>query len=141
MPLDYMLSVIRDPTADPKRRDKFAKAAAPYCTRPAGTVAQMGQIPSQMGQHNLPSARRPCLVPNGTNPKIVPLQRDATVHQRMKRYRQRQRGGRLFASIEFSPEETARLNRLGYLRDGELEDRDAIAAAVHILLSNISDEP
>jgi len=31
MPLDYMISVIRDPTASRERRDKMAIAAAPYC--------------------------------------------------------------------------------------------------------------
>jgi hypothetical protein len=31
MPLDYMISVIRDPTATQERRDKMAIAAAPYC--------------------------------------------------------------------------------------------------------------
>jgi hypothetical protein len=31
MPLDYMLSVIRDPTATQERRDRLAIAAAPYC--------------------------------------------------------------------------------------------------------------
>jgi hypothetical protein len=30
MPLDYMLSVMRDANADPKRRDAMAIAAAPY---------------------------------------------------------------------------------------------------------------
>jgi hypothetical protein len=30
LPLDYMLSVMRDPNADPKRRDGMATAAAPY---------------------------------------------------------------------------------------------------------------
>jgi hypothetical protein len=30
-PLDYMLSIVRDPDADPKRRDKMAIAAAQYC--------------------------------------------------------------------------------------------------------------
>ena len=30
MPIDYMLSVMRDPTADDKRRDAMAMAAAPY---------------------------------------------------------------------------------------------------------------
>jgi hypothetical protein len=29
-PLQYILSVMRDPTVDPKRRDEMAKAAAPY---------------------------------------------------------------------------------------------------------------
>ena len=31
MPLDYMLSIIRDETATQERRDKMAIAAAPYC--------------------------------------------------------------------------------------------------------------
>jgi hypothetical protein len=31
MPLDYMLCVMRDKLADVRRRDKMAKAAAPYC--------------------------------------------------------------------------------------------------------------
>jgi hypothetical protein len=30
LPLDYMLTVMRDPTADEKRRDAMAMAAAPY---------------------------------------------------------------------------------------------------------------
>ena len=29
-PLQYMLAVLRDETADPERRDEMAKAAAPY---------------------------------------------------------------------------------------------------------------
>ena len=31
VPLDYMLAVMRDPTADPARRDRMAIAAAPLC--------------------------------------------------------------------------------------------------------------
>ena len=30
-PLDFMLAVMRDPLADLRRRDRMAKAAAPYC--------------------------------------------------------------------------------------------------------------
>jgi hypothetical protein len=30
-PLEYMLSVIRDPKAETSRRDRLAMAAAPYC--------------------------------------------------------------------------------------------------------------
>ena len=41
MPLDYMLRVMRDRTAEWKRRDEMAKAAAPFCheklsPKPAG---------------------------------------------------------------------------------------------------------
>jgi hypothetical protein len=31
MPADYMLRIMRDPKADPGRRDVMARAAAPYC--------------------------------------------------------------------------------------------------------------
>lgn len=31
MPLDYLLSVVRDTNADPLRRDRLAIAVAPYC--------------------------------------------------------------------------------------------------------------
>jgi hypothetical protein len=31
VPLDYMLRVMRDPGADPVRRDRMAIAAAPFC--------------------------------------------------------------------------------------------------------------
>jgi hypothetical protein len=31
LPLDYMLRVMRDPTADPPRRDAMARSAAAYC--------------------------------------------------------------------------------------------------------------
>lgn len=30
-PLEYMLSIINDPGADPARRDRMAAAAAPFC--------------------------------------------------------------------------------------------------------------
>ena len=30
-PLEYMLAVVRNPRADPSRRDKMAIAAAPFC--------------------------------------------------------------------------------------------------------------
>jgi hypothetical protein len=39
LPLDYMLSVIRDPNASQSRRDKMAIRAAPYC-HPRLTEAQ-----------------------------------------------------------------------------------------------------
>ena len=30
-PLDYLLSIVRNPNEDPRRRDKAAIAALPYC--------------------------------------------------------------------------------------------------------------
>jgi hypothetical protein len=60
--------------------------------------------------------------------------------ERMRRYRQRQAAGRLSIVTDFTPEETAKLCRLRYLRECELEDRARIAAALHALLGNIRDE-
>jgi hypothetical protein len=31
LPLEYMLAVMRDPAVDPRRRDRMAELAAPYC--------------------------------------------------------------------------------------------------------------
>ena len=62
----------------------------------------------------------------------VPSHRD-----RQRRYRLRQSIGRLSVTTEFTPEETARLCRLHYLAEHELEDRQRIAAAIHALLGNI----
>jgi len=33
LPLEYMLAVMRDPEADPRRRDRMAEGAAPYLHR------------------------------------------------------------------------------------------------------------
>jgi len=55
-PLDYMLAVIRDPTAAQTRRDRMAIAAAPYChPRVSDTVvgkkeqAQLAAVTSAKG--------------------------------------------------------------------------------------------
>ncbi len=48
MPLDYMLSIMRDETADAPRRDEMAKAAAPYIHPRLATIEQRpptGKIP------------------------------------------------------------------------------------------------
>ena len=42
MPLDYMLAVVRDPTATQERRDRMAIASAPYC-HPKVTEAPLGK--------------------------------------------------------------------------------------------------
>lgn len=38
-PLEYMLAVMRDPTATTERRDRMAQAAAPYCHKRAADSA------------------------------------------------------------------------------------------------------
>lgn len=57
--------------------------------------------------------------------------------ERARRYRSRQRTGRLIVAIDFSEQETAKLCALRYLKECELEDRSAIGTAIHNLLANI----
>jgi hypothetical protein len=42
-PLDYMLSVMRDPEASPERRDYNARGAAPYCHRALKAIEHTGE--------------------------------------------------------------------------------------------------
>lgn len=57
MPLEYMLEVMNDPTADQARRDRMAMAAAPFLhARPTDTgatgkkeKAQAGAVTAQQG--------------------------------------------------------------------------------------------
>jgi hypothetical protein len=56
---------------------------------------------------------------------------------RQSRYRRRQRRGEVMVTIPVTPGVTAQLVQLGYLRETELEDRAAIAAAIVVLISNI----
>ena len=65
----------------------------------------------------------------------------AAHRQRQRRYRARQAAGRLSITTDFTPEETAKLCRLRYLAECELEDRDRIAEALHALIANIMLEP
>jgi hypothetical protein len=46
LPLDYMLSVMRDPNADPRRRDAMAIAAAPYLHSKLSAVEAKPNEPS-----------------------------------------------------------------------------------------------
>jgi hypothetical protein len=57
--------------------------------------------------------------------------------ERMRRYRQRQAAGDLVVTRRFTPAETAKLHRLGYLRECELEDRAAICEAVTALIADV----
>jgi len=41
-PLDYMLRVMRDPNAPPKRRDEMAKAAAPFLHSKLASIENLG---------------------------------------------------------------------------------------------------
>jgi hypothetical protein len=57
--------------------------------------------------------------------------------RRQARYRWRQAAGRIVVTLELGPEETAKLHRLHYLQEFQLEDRRAIAGALRALLANI----
>jgi hypothetical protein len=42
LPVDYMLRVMRDPTASAKRRDEMAKAAAPFLHSKLASIENSG---------------------------------------------------------------------------------------------------
>jgi len=55
LPLDYMLSVMRDANAEPKRRDAMAMAAAPYLhPRLSSVEATKGEQPSLAEKYGIP---------------------------------------------------------------------------------------
>ena len=58
---------------------------------------------------------------------------------RQARYRQRQRNGEVMVNIGVSPHETAILHRLRCLDLDKLDDRQAIADAIHLLLAHVLD--
>ena len=66
------------------------------------------------------------------------LERPPSHAARQRRYRKRQRNGEVMVTVALSREETDRLCRLGCLDLDKLEDRGAIADAVHLLLAHIS---
>jgi hypothetical protein len=55
----------------------------------------------------------------------------------MRRHRARERDGVVVVTLALTPDETAKLARLRYLEDHELEDRRAIAAAIRALIAGI----
>lgn len=44
MPKGYMLRVMRDPKAEPARRDAMAKAVAPYCHPHLASIQHSGEM-------------------------------------------------------------------------------------------------
>jgi hypothetical protein len=66
------------------------------------------------------------------------LERSPSHAHRQRAYRARQRNGRLLVTVELAPEEVDTLHRLGCIDLDRLEDRDALADALHLLLGNIS---
>jgi hypothetical protein len=56
---------------------------------------------------------------------------------RQRRYKARQRQGEVVITVTLSPDETATLHRVGCLDLDKLEDRAAIAEALHLVLANI----
>ncbi len=56
---------------------------------------------------------------------------------RDRRYRERQPGGILSVTLDVTPADTDKLERLEYLAKHELEDRPQIAAAISRLLDRI----
>jgi hypothetical protein len=66
------------------------------------------------------------------------LQRPTSHAARQRRYRRRQRNGEITINVTMSEEETDKLCRLRCLDLDKLENRAAIANAVHILIASVS---
>jgi hypothetical protein len=58
---------------------------------------------------------------------------------RQRRYKARQRQGDVVVTVTLTSDETAVLHRVGCLDLDKLEDRAAIANAIHLVLANILD--
>jgi hypothetical protein len=56
---------------------------------------------------------------------------------RQRRYRRRQSDGDVMLTLTLSRREVAKLHKQGSLDLSQLEDRGAIADAIHLLLDNI----
>ena len=56
---------------------------------------------------------------------------------RQRRYKARQRQGDVVVTFTLSPDETAKLHRIGCLDLDKLEDRHALGAAIHLMLAHI----
>jgi hypothetical protein len=67
----------------------------------------------------------------------VKSRRRAQHRAAQRRYRRRERTGELMVTLALDPTEVAKLVMLRYLRDCEIEDRRAIAAAVKALIAGI----
>jgi hypothetical protein len=75
MPLDYMLSVMRDANADPRRRDGMAIAAAPYLHPKLSAIEPKSNEPAGAEVHGIRVVfvrPRPHLEPDDENGEISP---------------------------------------------------------------------
>lgn len=68
---------------------------------------------------------------------LAPSERRAATRRRQARYRERQAAGDIIVTRQFTPAETAKLCRLGYLAEHELEDRAALAEAVTAVIADL----
>jgi hypothetical protein len=58
---------------------------------------------------------------------------------RQQRYRRRQRAGEIMVTVGLLPAEIDKLHRLGCVELGDLEDRAALAHALHLLIEAIKE--
>jgi hypothetical protein len=68
---------------------------------------------------------------------LAPNARRVAVRARQARYRERQERGDVVITRDFTPAETAKLARLGYLGEHELEDRRAISEAITAIIADL----
>lgn len=83
LPLDYMLAVLRDPEADPRRRDKMAEAAAPYVHRrlsPQPFDEDAPELPLGMPEGKKEAALAAANNPDTTTPMGALLAKRTAMH-------------------------------------------------------------
>ena len=73
----------------------------------------------------------------GNTESLGPERRRQQHAAAQRRYRKREKNGVLQVKIPVSVEQVAKLHRLHYLRDHELEDRARIAEAISAVLDQI----
>jgi hypothetical protein len=68
------------------------------------------------------------------------MQRPPSHAARQRRYRRRQHRGELMVTLGLSPHEIDKLHRVGCLDLDKLENRGALANALHLLIAAIEED-
>jgi hypothetical protein len=70
---------------------------------------------------------------------LAPDERRAALRDRQARYRERVEQGIIMITMAITPTETAKLAKLGYLTEYEVENREAVSEAIKALLADMLD--
>ena len=139
-PLQYMISVMNDRTADRKRRDRMACAAAPYChARIADHRKGAKDLKAEAADNaGAGSAWEEDLQPERLSAAVM-LDRPARRERhaiRMRRHRQRQAAGRMAVTVEVGAELVDLMVRTGWLPPRDCHTRDQIARALSAMVAD-----